>query len=460
MITQSRPPRSYQWGHSREGVNTTTYFMKIPLCCIVPVLLFCIGLAPGCFSPKPVVTKWYEKEQKLDTATLASRLNVRGQSEPINVNETPKDVFTLSPEGQKAYIKALGALTKKPDELAPALATSIEQEKVVTQHDLTTFKKRIVLSAFHDKRTEADRLTQLRITMHLDTAASGFEFLTWDKITTVYGSVELGDLSAESTDSFKFTPSIEASGDLIGTQGGEISRSRTLKEDTKLTQRFVELTGTLSADTATLFMQGVPGRNITGNILVDLTVRSKRNVSFTLSEFKKLMADDKPNPFEAVIMVDHQFTLPDTLADVNLTLSYAGKERHVLEHEETQMEGDDVIEIDTCSGTAGLRFPFIRDTELRVKSWYVYASTERYIEIEEPETGMYGALAFFSEGQTRAFISWLQALMKTDPKSKSDPIKGHRIMGRKLRFCDGTELDGTIVNALGARQAFIDPAQQ
>ncbi|MBK9513137.1 MAG: hypothetical protein IPO05_05795 [Flavobacteriales bacterium] len=172
-----------------------------------------------------------------------------------------KDVTNLAEDGQQAYVQAMAEHAKSAEELAGHMALPFKRGSAATILDMTTFKKKIVFSIVHHSSDPADRIAELKIRLAL-TNDSMYEFLTWDKIVTQYSTVELGTIALSGTNTFSVAPTIDLSGDILGSTVGTFNKTAALTESANLAKRFIEVSGSLSNGQAWLNLNGMPGRDL------------------------------------------------------------------------------------------------------------------------------------------------------------------------------------------------------
>lgn len=191
-----------------------------------------------------------------------------------------RDLFSLAGEGQAAFIQAMAAQLKEREGavLPQALASAIQQERLPTMRDLGLVKRRVVFSVENRSTSPADRLVAVRLRLRPD--QDSVRFLNWDKLATVHEVIDLGSLTFGQT----VTAGAEL-GAALGALTPNLSTSgqSTLQEQIPLRQRVVPVSGTLMDREAILIQQGGPGQDLTGNVIVDLEMQLPTRPSQTIT---------------------------------------------------------------------------------------------------------------------------------------------------------------------------------
>ena len=356
-----------------------------------------------------------------------------------------KTVADLPERAQAAAIKAIGANPKtSTKDLLSAMGSPIgKKEHKTGDEDRSVFKKRVVLALVSLTTTApADRFMSAKLSLvfpdlpaddvlRVDENKTQAQFVSWDKFATQYQTVDLGSLSYTQNRELDLKLTAQAPHGA----GGEVDSktANALQEQTKLSQRYTTITGSLTPKEADLIQQGAPGIDLAGNVSVDMTIKVPANKdAYTITDFGELFAEgDKPT--DPVTPTDpaklkvssHSITAPqDPCRDItaNLTLNYVL--RHVVAGADTITESDDVVEF-RIGTLPPVSVALVAADELKVPTWNLRLNS-RVLSIERVP-GAEGNLktqpvTFDSYDKAKEFLLWL---IKTKP---------HAIDGRRLMF--------------------------
>jgi hypothetical protein len=296
-------------------------------------------LLSGCLEPK--ITKRYET-RLLTTATdpaYGPSLTVFATDVPVATPQTT--LAGLSERGQAALIRELSAKATNADDLIRLLGTPIPGPKVLERTlDLTVFERRVVLSVENRSTSPGDRLD--RVAMILKPSSPG-EFVSWNQFVTRYQTTNLGTI--EFTQNRELAVGLNAGPPTAGVTGSA-KEVQNLKETLNLSQRFVDVTGTLTR-WKHVVEGGAFGIDLTGNTIVDFTVRVGNDADheeLDTFSFPKLF-DDKDAPLGAnAIRFDRQtvkFVTPISCQEIRASSQLLSTLRRIDANDATIMEGDD-----------------------------------------------------------------------------------------------------------------------
>lgn len=372
---------------------------------LLKITLF--ALLCSCY-PKSRLLNWHWRTGPDADGTLASSVRVHAFAFPADA-PAPKDFWSMTEDAQQAYIEQCGARVSKPEELASAIANPMTRKSGTTNLDLSTFKKKIVLSIMHDSRLPADRIASMRIKLVLD-KNSAFSFVNWDKIVTQYSIVDLGTSSLTNTGTFKLAPEINMAGDILGVAAGEASRVTALTEEAKLAKRFVEVNGSLSNGQAWLDLNGMPGRDLAGNVVLEVSLKANRTVSYTVHQFGNLFSSSgAASKAEDVVIGDQRMKVPYTQDTVRATVMMDACVRHVIRGGRTIAEGDDKVQFSCVKDTQQTRLVVLGEQEFDTKLYFIYlGTTNKHLRIMNPAEGGPVALCFSSREAALELVKWLK----------------------------------------------------
>jgi len=398
-----------------------------------PIFMVAGGLlmSTGC-SPHPKYTLRYKTVELVDNDPDASKTaSVSAFVLDVPENASGKTVSDLPERAQAEAIKTLGGKTTNAKDFLTSVGSAIgkKQQKSGVE-DRSVFKKRVVLSIENLATTAlADRFTfaELSLTFAGDQA----KFLSWDKFATQFQTVDLGSLSYSQSREvdFKATAKPAQVRELTGLEL-DTKNTNALQEQLALRQRFITITGSLTARKASLIQQGAPGIDLAGNVAIDLTISVPADKgAYTVTDFGELVDENgKPTDPAKLNVADRTITAPrDQCRDVkaNVALSYVL--RHVVRGGETLTESDDEVQLKK-GNLAGIEVIIVPADELRVPTWTLQLN-HRILDLQRLP-GVPGKLSqpvtFDSFDQARAFLVWLNKLHELN-KTKTLEISGRTL---------------------------------
>ncbi len=275
----------------------------------------------------------YPPEKKPSTTKTLFELDEKGQAKFIEVSDgnTPKE--------QASLIKNLKALGSKSNltlidktRLKSKLVFTIERpplffvnmdvsderndlnekysSEVTDEMDIGLLKRMYPSVQIPDKidnnysvyfHNEAERINYLKIRFEINEKGEGlYQFVNWSLLNTKYGTANLGQITQDNSatatfggsftrpDQFVDLDTLEKS--LTFSPSANLTAKRT--EALTLTDRFVDISGKLGDTEGEIVQEGVLGRDLAGNISVDVELKlsGKKRIFLT---FGKLFNTDK-----------------------------------------------------------------------------------------------------------------------------------------------------------------------
>jgi len=430
-------------------------------------------LLAGCFTPKltrhyagiaeapvtpvpfagmeePLTLSVFPANPKVDAdPPLIDRLGDKGQAELI------RSVASRMPDGSDA-----GALLRALGE-APA-----DEPAACAWADRTLLKKRVTLTVLGRFRHPADRIDRLEFTFKLS-EGQGYEFASWDKFDTVYGTHNLG--SAKFTQAAALGLGLtgtstrnlaDAAGSIVKTPNVTGELSSTLEETMTYAMRRMNVGGSLEKTRATLVQEGAPYINLLGSSSAVFTLR--------------LASSGDPMPVHAFDFKQNMATAPDDVGVVRcqarhsrsdqpltMTVEATAVNRLVEGRHRTVSEGDDVIRF-TSESFAAPRLDIVDSDEMRVNYFGLWhcpggsdAAACRRLAIENPDTGaVTDEIAVKTPEQAAALRQWLVTQSrKTVPASIGTRKIGLIRAGPSDAKKSGTSLNASVIRELQVKLA-------
>jgi hypothetical protein len=306
----------------------------------------------GCVSPK--LTRHYDSAD--ETSVSSNTLTLSVFLANPKVDEAPPLITTLAERGQAELIRSVAA--RMPDKSDAAALLNVlgkaapETPEDCAWADKTSLKKRVTMTVLGNLGRPADRIDRLefRFTLPRD---GRYEFASWDKFDSVYGSYDLG--SAKYTQSRKLTLGdtntgtknlADGAGSVVKALSAGYEASDGLEEDMKYAIRRLSVGGALQAHQATLVQEGGPYINLLGSSSAVFTLKLKSTgdpLPVYVLDFKK---DGKAAPEEVGVTLC-QVKYPASRAPLELGIDGTALIRLVVNHHDTISEGDDTVRFES-----------------------------------------------------------------------------------------------------------------
>jgi hypothetical protein len=382
---------------------------KTILSVLVMLIIFVFN---GC---TPDLTKRYQRLLPPGTIPGGGHIKISTFTLDIPPSPSKNSLFRMSPEGQAAFIEAIGKKTSSIGTLLKSLGGNIGTSKKSGDIiDLTKFKKRVVFSV--EKQTfggleigPADRIDQLLIDLSI---LQNAVFVSWDKFETKYETVDLGKIT--STQEFNLGLEIPIKNPDVNTT---IGAKQGLTEEILLRQRYVELTGRLDKKNAHLYQQGVMGIDLAGNFSVDFTIEIDQDsiASATVTSLKNLWKGSIPNNGKDIQISFLELIYPNFSTPISCGLVSKYSLRHVEKNGRTIIEGDDVVKFIRGGSNQPNTIELVRKEELKVRVFYIVTDIDP--KSKKPSKNSFilhlhrfdkMPIYFFDYENAKSFLDWLQ----------------------------------------------------
>ena len=318
---------------------------------VFPLLLGLCACTPG-----PILTRRYGGAPAYVASSVPDEYVTVTAFSVDPPEDPPKKplVAQLSERGQAELIKALAAKTADPRALVDGLTKGYGTKPHVSEVDRTVFERRVVLSALKTEklRSPADRIDSLlmRLSLFPDWIARNVppfaRLESWSKFETEMYSVDLGNLTLDQTREASAKVSAGPyAGEALPVSGeGSYTATNELKEDVKLTQRRVKVTGALRPFTAILYEEGAVGMDLVGTTILDLKVRINEE-TIAVHEFQLYDKNGKAIPADKAEFDVVTLHIPVECPGEGLRCSVGGsyRVRVVSFGDQTIIEGDDQV---------------------------------------------------------------------------------------------------------------------
>lgn len=225
---------------------------------------------------QPELTRRYQ-HVKFSEKSKTKLVRIGGFVKPTSPAASNPAVLQLSERGQKALVDQIGAKEASSGGILASLGGKMGPKGTKGDTvDRTKFKKRIIISVVKNDEVEnpADRIAKLNIDLTHSTGDG--KITSWDKFSTKYETVDLGKIALEQSQQFQIGAEVAAPASAAIPVKGNVSytAARKMNEEVSLKQRYIVLTGILAGNKAELFLEGVVGIDLTGNITVDVDIEA------------------------------------------------------------------------------------------------------------------------------------------------------------------------------------------
>ena len=296
-----------------------------------------------CKKPEPELTRRY-LERTAEGASC-SEAGVSGSVFVLEQPESAKTLLDLTEGAQTALVEGLVAAHKdEPEVLWAKLLTPLEDEqRLSTVADLTKFQRTVVISLANQPESPADRISQAEVRLSINEAG---KFVSWDRIKTDFGEVDLGKVTGTDKRTLSLAGSIggtTATGVELSL-APTITREQGLTEEVELRQRYVALTGTLTPKAAALLQQSTAGIDLTGNSTLVVQLETATRKRRMLMDFSNLFDGQKRAKRGDQVGLSFATALyAEETKPIEASAALTFVVRRVLKGEKTFIEGDDKV---------------------------------------------------------------------------------------------------------------------
>jgi hypothetical protein len=384
------------------------------------VLTVAVMMLTSCTSPQ--ITRRYASATLPDEPTGHDVVTLSLFAMDVPVASAQTTLLSLGERAQAALIRELSAKVNDAPSLLHALASPIA--KPASQQgilDRTVVDRRVVMSIDNRAFSPATRIHKAATILSLKETTA--DFTRWSQFATKYQTVNLGSVKFTQASEFSLgvkaaLPQIPASPEVTGSA----TATRSLEENLNINQRFVEATGVLTAKEARLVQEGASGIDLTGNMIVDLTVSvasADDHGEADIFTFTKLFdGSGKPSAPGAIEMDRKKviYVLPRVCKPVEATAVLEATVRKALRGHRTIIEGDDKALYEQVTTTSP-PFELVPAQALRFSVWYLVDSRNNPIHLQKDTPPKSEVLQFESWDEANEFLRYLRALPGDSPFS-------------------------------------------
>ncbi|HER07952.1 MAG TPA: hypothetical protein ENO20_03485, partial [Bacteroides sp.] len=260
------------------------------------------------------------------------------QLTPSETSPAGKNLWELSASAQTQLIQILDARYPDNTQFIQALNYEYLTAGAVPYDDYTGKNLRMVFTISKKRNyaalrggvqaghfSPADRIEYLKFSLKIP-AETNLRFTEWNRFSTEYGEIEIGDISFTRSLDLDAEGTIAERADL----DGAVSLDRTEKQ--KVRSRYLKLNGSISEHQIEIEEEGTREIDLTGNVIVDVSVDfSAFPERITVPLFSRdEQAGEGASGLEALTFIDvlvpRMEDIPDTITGI-LELEYVY--RHV-----------------------------------------------------------------------------------------------------------------------------------
>jgi len=362
---------------------------------------------------------------------------------PSGIFPAGKNLWELSASAQTRLIQILDARYPDNTQFIHALNHEYLTEEAVPCYDYTRKKLRMVFTISKKRNytvlkgnslsgnfSPADRIEYLKFSLKIPDNYN-LRFTEWNRYATEYGEIEIGDISFTRSLDLEAEASATGQVDLGGT--GSLGRS----EGQEIKSRYLKLNGSISKNTIEIEEEGTREIDLTGNVIVDVSVEFSafpERITIPLFSLKARTGEDTSRVAALQFMdvlVPRMEEVPDTIRAI-LELDYIY--RHVRSGWKTYQEWDDHVEYYT--GSIRKEIPlFHREDYLPVFYCIGTDRGERRTVKIRSAPGQTYPLQFRSYSDASRFSDWL-----TDYSASAGTAGDEITIGKDTLVLDGIPL--------------------
>lgn len=324
---------------------------------------------------------------------------------------TNKLIFDLSDHGQAALTAELAKSAKNNKDLIAAMASPIKEAFSSSVKGNLLWKKRVVLNVLKLDKETNNRVERILFELEIPAAIRDkVEFVSWDKIATETVAIDLGKITETKSTTMSITPSISMLGAIQGTVEGGLSNTFGITDERPFTIRQAPLNAALiSKNKMQVFRQSVALEDISGNIVIELTMKSKLSAETNIHEFSGLfnnnVAETNVNNVALVrtLLVRPDFGTTPNIVPIDLTYDF--RYRKVTEGLRTGYEYDDRVTPIDGLVTEAAKFNIFDEKDTNgIKTWSIKKEAN-YLYIEK--NGIPEVLQFDDIKAASQLLSWI-----------------------------------------------------
>ncbi|WPQ61243.1 hypothetical protein SIO70_23060 [Chitinophaga sancti] len=380
-------------------------------------IISALFLAAVCACQTPKVFRYYSgKEDKVQQLSKPSDIKNYFSLNAFVLTPTAgsdKLITDLSDRGQQAIIESMNSKTKTSKELVSTIAGPISNASSAGNFKGSLiWKKRVVINITKVDKECANRLQQILIDIDIPSAYKDkVEYVSWDKIATEKQSIDLGKITQNNSTAYSFSPEIDFLGILQGKGIGSVSNTKSTTAEKSYTSRLAGLNAAIvNKNKLQIFQRALPNEDITGNIVIELTMRSKLSKQIEVYEFTGLYDGSMPIKEQEKVVLNKSILVEPNFgvlsADVPADITYDFRYRKVSKGCKTEPEYDDHITyLDGNITESGKFILFTKEDLDQSKTWSI---SDNINSLKIKKNGIItGDLNFDGIDKANQFLGWL-----------------------------------------------------
>ncbi|MCF8224173.1 MAG: hypothetical protein K9J25_13640 [Bacteroidales bacterium] len=277
---------------------------------------------------------------------------------------------------------------------------------------LTVSRKRDYKSVSRNKNTghpAADRIEYLKIRLSLP-GDIALEFTNWNRFTTDYADIEVGDVSFNRTIDLNAEAGISEGNNVERNAGTGIKGSISRDEEQQIKYRYMKMNGRLSKKCIEIEEEGNREIDLTGNIISDVSLQFS---TFTEKVFIPVFDNNEGDRKKtSVSLLETNIEVPAVAGSplpVNAMLEMDFVYRHVKAGSETFQEWDDVVDYYTGSVKKEIQLLGVHDYVPEFYCIGIQSPSKNLIRVNKDDKKSY-VLKFRNYSEASSFYSFLISL--------------------------------------------------
>jgi hypothetical protein len=239
----------------------------------------------ACTTVKRYKSEHYGGQLNNDSALVNVSLYGAKIEDKKEDNPTGKNLWQLSNRGQNELLKIYNARYKSDTKFIDALSNKyLEETKNDPNLDFTEKNIKMVFSISKKRNysniknrktpfSPADRIEYLNFKLSVPKSAH-LKFTKWNKYTTEYGSVDIADMTFNSSIAVDASAGISIPGKIDSVNAGITGTGTFSKtENQKVKYRFMQLHGTFADSSISIEEEGMREIDLDGNVIVDVSMK-------------------------------------------------------------------------------------------------------------------------------------------------------------------------------------------
>lgn len=388
----------------------------------------CLAMAcllAGCMSPK--LTRHYGMVD--ETVVSDGELSLSVFPASPKADEQAPLITTLTERGQAELIRSVAARMPDGSDASALLALLGKPPVAIPEAcgwaNKTSLKKRVTLTVLGKFGRPADRVDRLEFRFSREPGAR-YEFASWDKFDSVYGSYDLG--TAKYTQSRKLTLGrsdsdtrnlADEAGSVVKGLSAGYEAADGLEENMRYAIRRLSVGGALEPSRATLVQEGGPYINLLGSSSAVFTLKLNLNEDPSPVHAFEFKQGRKTAP-DAVLASRCQARYPISRQEIWVQVDGSALKRLALHHHDTISEGDDAVRFESQAFKAE-RVRLATKDDLKVEFFGLISCPNGVtldacpkFAVENPDTGtVTDMLAVRTPDDAAAVRDWLLANVKS-----------------------------------------------